>query len=82
MTEELLLARITSDPTVMAGKPVIRGTRLTVDYILGLLAHGESVDGILAEYQRVTAEDIQACLAFARKTVAESSFVPLRPTGT
>lgn len=66
----------------MAGKPVIRGTRLTVDYILGLLANGESVDGILAEYKRLTAEDIQACLAFARKTVAESSFIPLLPTET
>ena len=82
MSDEHLLARISSDPHVMAGKPVIRGTRLAVDYILGLLAHGESVDTSLAEYQRLTIEDIQACLAFAQKTVAESSFVPLMPTGT
>ncbi|MEM6644636.1 MAG: DUF433 domain-containing protein [Bacteroidota bacterium] len=49
----------------MAGKPVIQGTRLTVDYVLGLLSHGESVDGILAEHQHLTPEDIRACLECA-----------------
>ena len=51
MQEEQLLERITLNPQVMVGKPVIRGTRLTVEYILSLLAHGASTDEILDEYQ-------------------------------
>lgn len=51
MTEQQLLERITLNPKVMAGKPVIKGTRLTVEYILNLLAHGATVAEILEEYQ-------------------------------
>jgi uncharacterized protein (DUF433 family) len=57
-----LLERITANPRVMVGKPVIRGTRLTVEYILNLLAHGATETEILDEYQGLTREDIQACL--------------------
>jgi len=60
--EERLLGRITVDPKVMVGKPVIRGTRLTVEYILGLLAHGATVEEILQEYPGLSREDIQACI--------------------
>jgi|SRR5581483_8130256 len=49
----------------MTGSPVIRGTRLTVEYILNLLAHGASEEEILAEYKRLMREDIQACLLLA-----------------
>jgi uncharacterized protein (DUF433 family) len=49
----------------MAGKPVVRGTRLTVQYIVGLLAHGATADEILQEYDGLTQEDILACLLFA-----------------
>lgn len=66
MNDELLLERITLNPKVMVGKPVIRGTRLTVGFILNLLAHGASVEEILDEYDGLQAEDIQACLLFAR----------------
>lgn len=64
MTEKPLLDRIVIDPAVMAGKPVIRGTRLTVPFILGLLAHGTTTAEILTEYQGLTEADIQACAAF------------------
>ncbi len=49
----------------MVGKPTIKGTRLTVDFILSLLAHGSTVEDILAEYRGVAREDVQACLLFA-----------------
>lgn len=77
MTEKQLLERITLDPDIMVGKPVIRGTRLTVEYILNLLAHGATVEEILKEYQGLTPEDIQACLLFATKSLASTAFMPL-----
>jgi len=77
MSDKELLERITLDPDVMVGKPVIKGTRLTVDYILNLLAHGASVEEIIGEYEGLTREDIQACFLFATKSLEDSSFVPL-----
>ena len=65
MKDEELLARITIDPKVMVGKLVIQGTRLTVDYILNLLAHGAKTAEITQEYEGLTEEDIQACFRFA-----------------
>ncbi|PKO22661.1 MAG: hypothetical protein CVU38_08155 [Chloroflexi bacterium HGW-Chloroflexi-1] len=65
MNGNLLLERIAANPRVMVGKPVIRGTRLTVEYILNMLAHGATEAEILNEYQGLTHEDIQACLLFA-----------------
>ena len=50
MKDQELLQRITLNPKVMAGKPIIQGTRLTVEYILNLLAHGATTEEILAEY--------------------------------
>ena len=64
MRNETLLERIVVDPRVMVGKPIIRGTRLTVEYILNLLAHGATVEEILEEYQGLTEDDIKACLLF------------------
>jgi len=77
MTEQRLLERITLNPKVMVGKPVIKGTRLTVEYVLNLLAHGATVTEILEEYQGLTPEDIQACLLFATKSLASTTFMPL-----
>lgn len=77
MTDNELIARITMDPNVMTGKPVIRGTRLTVDYITGLLAHGATEHEILQEYDYLTSADIQACLLFATKSLASVTFLPL-----
>jgi uncharacterized protein (DUF433 family) len=63
MNETQLLERITVNQKVMVGKPVIRGTRLTVEFILGLMAHGSTVEEIVQEYEGLTREDIQACLS-------------------
>lgn len=77
MSDDQLLARIVVNPKVMVGKPVIRGTRLTVEYILGLLAHGAEFEEILTEYQYIAHEDILACLLFAARSLQSTTFVPL-----
>ncbi|MBI2909644.1 MAG: DUF433 domain-containing protein [Chloroflexi bacterium] len=77
MRDKQLLERIVSDPGVMVGKPVIKGTRLTVEHILNLLAHGATVVEILQEYEGLTPEDIQACLLFATKSLEDTTFVPV-----
>lgn len=77
MEDERLLQRITIDAQVMAGKPIINGTRLTVEYILNLLAHGATTEEILAEYQGLQIEDIQACFLFATKSLGDTAFMPL-----
>jgi uncharacterized protein (DUF433 family) len=77
MGNSKLLERIVINPKVMVGKPVIKGTRLTVQYILGLLAHGATVDEILQEYEGLTQQDILACLLFATETLDSTTFVPL-----
>ena len=58
--------RIVVDPEILAGKPVIRRTRLAVEFILGLLAAGQSENDILTNYPGLTRDDILACLSFAR----------------
>ena len=77
MKDQELLVRITVNPKVMVGKPVIRGTRLTVEYILNLLAHGATVTEIISEYKGLTKEDIQACILFATKSLENTTFMPL-----
>jgi uncharacterized protein (DUF433 family) len=77
MVDERLLERITMNPKVVTGKPVIRGTRLTVEYILNLLAHGATAAEILQEYDGLTREDIQACLLFASRSLENTAFMPL-----
>ena len=77
MKDVELLERITLNPNVMVGKPVIRGTRLTVEFILNLLAHGASAAEILEEYDGLTPEDIQACFLFASRSIDNMDFMPL-----
>lgn len=77
MTDQQLLERIALDPKVMVGKPVIRGTRLTVDFILGLLAHGATVEEVLEEYGGLEREDVLACLLFASRSLASTEFAPI-----
>jgi uncharacterized protein (DUF433 family) len=77
MEQNQLLERIALDPKIMVGKPVIRGTRLTVQYILNLLAHGVTVDEILQEYRGLKKEDILACLLYASETLEDTTFMPL-----
>jgi uncharacterized protein (DUF433 family) len=77
MKDEQLLERIVINTKVKTGKPVIRGTRLTVDFILNLLAHGSTIDEIMNEYKGLTPEDIQACFLFATRFLENSEFMPL-----
>ena len=77
MNEQQLLEHITLDPRIMVGKPVVRGTRLTVEYLLGLFAQGATQSEVLEEYDGLTAEDLQACFLFAAKSLSETAFLPL-----
>ena len=74
--ENQLLERITKTPQVMVGKPVIRGTRITVDLILTLLSQGMTFEEILEQYPHVKREDILACLCYAEKSMAANLFYP------
>ena len=67
---------ITLAPTVLAGKPVIRGTRLSVEFIIGLMADGWSKTDILGNYAGITHDDIIACLAYARDTLSSEKVFP------
>jgi uncharacterized protein (DUF433 family) len=68
--------RITLDPAVLAGKPVVRGTRLSVEFVIGLMAEGWSEQDILAEYPGLTHEDLVACLAYARDILKSERVYP------
>lgn len=74
---EKLLVRITIDPSIMVGKPVIKGTRIPVQQILDALAQGMSFEEVEHEYPNITNQDILACLAFASQTLAQTTFSPL-----
>ena len=77
MSDRLLIKRIVINSEVMVGKPVIEGTRLTVEYILNLLAHGASISEILEEYDGLVEADIKACLLFASQSLENTTFMPL-----
>ncbi len=57
--------RITVDPKVLVGKPIVKGTRIAVEFVIDLLARGWTTEQILKEYDHLTPDDIQACLAYA-----------------
>lgn len=65
--------KIKSDPKVMFGKPVVRGTRITVEHILRCLAAGETADEIVTNYPPLTVEDIRAATEFAADHLARES---------
>jgi len=75
--DEQLWQRISINPTVMVGKPVIRGTRIPVERIVRMLAQGISENDILREYPRLQPEDIRAALAYAAEVLAEEDILPL-----
>jgi len=75
--EEELLRRITVDAKIFGGKPIIRGRRLAVEHILGMLAAGDSPETILAGYPWLEPEDIQACLVYARRLVGHERVEPM-----
>jgi len=73
MTDQQLLRRITANPEIFGGKPIIRGMRISVELILSLLAQGETVEAILSDYPGLDPDDIRACLAYAHAVIAHDS---------
>jgi uncharacterized protein (DUF433 family) len=69
MNEDELLARITTNPAIFGGKPLIRGMRIAVEHVLGMLAGGDTPERLLQEYPFLETADIQACLAYAHRSL-------------
>lgn len=67
--------RITSDPDILLGKPVVKGTRISVELILGWLANGWSFDNIVEAYPHITHEDILAALSFAAEMLHDEQYI-------
>ena len=82
MAQELdhkkIIERITVNPKIFGGKPIIRGRRLAVEHILGMLAAGDTADTILEGYPWLELEDIQACLAYAHRVVGHERIICLQ----
>lgn len=76
MNEDELLARITTNPEIFGGKPIVRGRRLAVEHVLGMLAAGDTVDTIVAGYPWLEGDDVRACLLYARRIVGHERVVP------
>lgn len=81
MSNQDLLQRIVVNNDTMAGKPVIKGTRLTVQFIVGLMAQGAAIEEILEEYEDLIRDDVFACLMFAQEALEHTDFVPLTKEG-
>ena len=77
MDEKKLLERVTVNPAIFGGKPTIRGRRLAVEHVLGMLAAGDTLEILLQGYPWLEPEDIQACLLYARKVVGHERIEPL-----
>lgn len=69
-TDDVLLSRITANPEIFGGKPIIRGMRISVEFILSLLAQGEAANAILDDFPELEPDDIRACLAYAHAVIA------------
>ena len=77
MDENQLLRRISVNPEIFGGKPIIRGRRLAVEHVLGMLAAGDSPETLLSGYPWLEREDILACLAYAHRVVEHERIEPL-----
>ena len=77
MNEDQLLQRITVNPEIFGGKPIIRGRRLAVEHVLGMLAAGDDMDTLLEGYPWLERDDILACLAYAYRLVEHERVEPL-----
>jgi uncharacterized protein (DUF433 family) len=76
MGETELLQRITVNPKIFGGKPIIRGRRLAVEHVLGMLAAGDSPETVLEGYPWLEPDDIRACLVYAHRMVAHETIEP------
>ncbi|MDT8781754.1 MAG: DUF433 domain-containing protein [Candidatus Bathyarchaeota archaeon] len=79
-TEEELLERIVVNPKIMGGKPIVKGTRITVEQVLKMLAQGLSVDEILKDYPYLSKDDVAAVLFYAAKVAGEEEIYPVTVT--
>jgi uncharacterized protein (DUF433 family) len=77
MNEEELLARISVNPQIFGGKPIVRGRRLAVEHVLDMLAAGDTTATILEGYPWLEAEDVRACLVFERRHIGHERVEPL-----
>ena len=76
MSENDLIRRITSDPTIFGGKPIVRGHRLAVEHVLSMLAAGDSPQDLIVAYPILEEEDVRACILYAHKLVAHERIEP------
>lgn len=81
MDEQNLSERITVNPKIFGGKPIIRGMRISVELILSLLAQGETTKAILDDYPDLEPDDIRACLAYAHAVIAHDRLDAVRVAG-
>jgi len=77
-TSDALLSRITANPEIFGGKPIVRGMRISVEMIVGLLAQGVTSDELLVDFPELETTDIQACLAYAHAVIANDSLEATR----
>jgi uncharacterized protein (DUF433 family) len=76
-TEEALLERIAVDPKIMGGKPIVKGTRITVEQVLKMLAQGLTTNDILKDYPHLSKDDVAAVLLYAAKVTGEEEIYPV-----
>ncbi len=79
-TEETLLERIVANPKIMDGKPIVKGTRITVEQVLKMLAQGLTTKEILKDYPHLSKEDVAAVLLYAAKVAGEEEVYPVTVT--
>jgi len=68
---------IVTDPQILAGKPVVKGTRMSVEHVVGLLAAGWTIDEMIAEHAGLSRESVLACLAYAHERLSDDRVYPL-----
>jgi uncharacterized protein (DUF433 family) len=73
MTDDKLMKRITANPSIFGGKPIVRGMRISVELILSFLAQGETTEEIRKDYPELEVDDIRACIAYARAVIAKDT---------
>jgi len=81
MDEKALLGRITANPEIFGGKPIVRGMRISVELILSLLAQGITTNELLEDYPGMEPDDILACIAYAHTVIAQDSLDSVQITG-
>jgi uncharacterized protein (DUF433 family) len=69
--------RIVINPSILVGKPIIKGTRISVEFVIGLLGQGWTVEQVLEEYDHLKLEDIQACLSYASEVLSSEKIYPI-----